>query len=162
MHAFAHQRFDHSRYLTLSIRTRIRNDKPCLTGSACKDSAAPTSVIHRFIIVIVCSLIAAASLAAEDSVVQERDWGKNRGIVKVSKSVYRWGSDNQYGAYIVGSDAIAVVDGHYCESGTMPWLKEEIARRRDLPVRYVILSHDHPNQRQPPTQEGLLHGQILR
>lgn len=129
----------------MSIRTRIRNDKPCLARSACKNSVAPTPVMHRFIIVIACSLSAGALLAAEDSLVQEREWGKNRGIVKVSKSVYRWGSDNQYGAYIVGSDAIAVVDGHYCDSGTMPWLKEEIAKRHDVPVRYVILSHDHPD-----------------
>jgi len=129
----------------MSIRTSICNDKPRLARSAGKDAAAPTSVMHRFIIAIVCSLTTGASLAAEDGVVQEREWGINRSIIKVSKSVYRWGSDNQYGAYIVGSESIAVVDGHYCESGTMPWLKEEIARRHDVPVRYVILSHDHPD-----------------
>ena len=129
----------------MSIRTSICNDKPRLVRSAGKDAAAPTSVIHRFIIAIVCSLTTGASLAAEDGAVQEREWGINRSIIKVSKSVYRWGSDNQYGAYIVGSESIAVVDGHYCESGTMSWLKEEIARRHDVPVRYVILSHDHPD-----------------
>lgn len=73
----------------------------------------------------------------------ERQWGVNRGIEQVSKSVYRWGSDNQYGAYIVGAKSIAVVDGHYCPSGTMDWLKKEIEKRHDVPVRYVILSHDH-------------------
>jgi glyoxylase-like metal-dependent hydrolase (beta-lactamase superfamily II) len=73
----------------------------------------------------------------------ERQWGVNRGIEKVSKSVYRWGSDNQYGAYVVGTKGIAVVDGHYCGSGTMDWLKQEIEKRHDMPVRYVILSHDH-------------------
>jgi hypothetical protein len=55
---------------------------------------------------------------------QEREWGVDREIVQVSESVYRWGSDNQYGAYIAGSDGIAVVDGHYCPSGTMRWLYE--------------------------------------
>jgi glyoxylase-like metal-dependent hydrolase (beta-lactamase superfamily II) len=76
---------------------------------------------------------------------QEREWGVNRSIEQVSPSVYRWGSDNQYGAYIVGEDAIAVVDGHYCPSGTVQWVKEEIERRHDVPVKYVILSHDHPD-----------------
>lgn len=76
---------------------------------------------------------------------QEREWGVNRSIEQVSESVYRWGSDNQYGAYIVGSKAIAVIDGHYCPSGTVQWLKDELAKRHDVPVRYLILSHDHPD-----------------
>jgi glyoxylase-like metal-dependent hydrolase (beta-lactamase superfamily II) len=73
------------------------------------------------------------------------EYGLNRVIEQVSESVYRWGSDNQYGAYIVGSKSIAVVDGHYCQSGTVDWLKEEIRKRHDVPVRYVVLSHDHPD-----------------
>ena len=89
----------------------------------------------------ICVLLVFASL----SIAQEREWGVNREIVQVSDSVYRWGSDNQYGAYIVGTDGIAVVDGHYCPSGTMQWLKEQLAARHDVPVKYVVLSHDHPD-----------------
>jgi glyoxylase-like metal-dependent hydrolase (beta-lactamase superfamily II) len=73
----------------------------------------------------------------------ERDWGRDRSIEQISESVYRWGSDNQYGAYIVNSGGIIVVDGHYCPSGTVQWLKEELKRRYDVPVKYVILTHDH-------------------
>jgi glyoxylase-like metal-dependent hydrolase (beta-lactamase superfamily II) len=91
--------------------------------------------------VVICILLVFTGLVGA----QDREWGVNREIVQVSKSVYRWGSDNQYGAYIVGTDAIAVVDGHYCPSGTMQWLKEQLAARHDVPVRYVILSHDHPD-----------------
>lgn len=91
--------------------------------------------------ILACVAFLVSGLAAA----QERQWGVNREIVQVSESVYRWGSDNQYGAYIVGSDAIAVVDGHYCPSGTVQWLKEQLAARYDVPVRYVILSHDHPD-----------------
>jgi len=81
------------------------------------------------------------------SVVAEEfdEYGVNRVIEQVSESVYRWGSDNQYGAYIVGSKSIAVVDGHYCQSGTVDWLNKEIQKRHDVPVRYVVLSHDHPD-----------------
>jgi len=96
---------------------------------------------HLFSVSVCAMIFAAASVA----LAQEREWGVNRSIQKISKSVYRWGSDNQYGAYIVGSEAIAVVDGHYCPSGTMQWLKDEIAKRHDVPVKYVILSHDHPD-----------------
>lgn len=77
------------------------------------------------------------------TIAQERQWGQNRSIEQVSESVYRWGSDGQYGAYILTSEGIIVVDGHYCPSGTMDWLKSELARRHDTPVRFVVLSHDH-------------------
>lgn len=97
--------------------------------------------LSRLRAIIACVVLVCTGLAAAP----ERDWGAKREIVQVSKSVYRWGSDNQYGAYIVGTDAIAVVDGHYCPSGTMQWLKEQLAVRHDVPVRYVILSHDHPD-----------------
>lgn len=86
-------------------------------------------------------------LGSAHSVIAEEfdEYGVNRIIEQVSDSVYRWGSDNQYGAYIVGSKSIAVVDGHYCQSGTVDWLKKEIEKRHDVPVRYVVLSHDHPD-----------------
>ena len=90
-------------------------------------------------------LVAAACISSSVAYTQDREWGVNRSIQKVSDSVYRWGSDNQYGAYIVGSEAIAVIDGHYCPSGTMQWLKVEIEKRHNVPVKYVILSHDHPD-----------------
>lgn len=90
-------------------------------------------------------ILAASMLFCDANAQVDREWGVDRSIVQVSDSVYRWGSDNQYGAYIVGSEAIAVVDGHYCPSGTMQWLKAEIERRHTVPVKYVILSHDHPD-----------------
>lgn len=96
---------------------------------------------HLFSISLCAVIFAAANIA----LAQDREWGVNRSIQKISESVYRWGSDNQYGAYIVGSEAIAVLDGHYCPSGTMQWLKDEIAKRHNVPVKYVILSHDHPD-----------------
>ena len=71
-------------------------------------------------------ILAASMLFCDANAQVDREWGVDRSIVQVSDSVYRWGSDNQYGAYIVGSEAIAVVDGHYCPSGTMQWLKAEI------------------------------------
>ena len=96
---------------------------------------------HLFSVGVCAMIFTAANVA----LAQDREWGVNRSIQKISESVYRWGSDNQYGAYIVGSEAIAVVDGHYCPSGTMQWLKDEIAKRHDVPVKYIILSHDHPD-----------------
>jgi glyoxylase-like metal-dependent hydrolase (beta-lactamase superfamily II) len=102
--------------------------------------------MKRFVANLACAgvLVAGLLLAGGDvAVAQARQWGQDRSIVQVSPSVYRWGSDGQYGAYILTSEGIIVVDGHYCPSGTVAWLKEELARRHDVPVRFVVLSHDH-------------------
>ncbi len=74
---------------------------------------------------------------------QQREWGQDRTIEQVSESVYRWGSDGQFGAYVVNDAGIVVIDGHYCPSGTVAWLRDELAQRYAVPVRYVVLSHDH-------------------
>lgn len=72
-------------------------------------------------------------------------WGQDREITQVSEHVYMWGSDEQQGAYIATEDGILVVDGHHCPSGTVSWLKDELAKRHDAPIKYVVLSHDHPD-----------------
>ena len=43
---------------------------------------------------------------------------------------------------MVTDEGIIVVDGT-CSGGGQQWLKEELARRYDVPVKYVILTHDH-------------------
>ena len=89
------------------------------------------------------AMLLLAAPAAGPIAAQERQWGQDRSIEQVSESVYRWGSDGQYGAYILTSEGIIVVDGHYCPSGTVDWLKSELARRHDVPVSFLVLSHDH-------------------
>lgn len=84
---------------------------------------------------------------------QDRQWGQNREIVQISEHVYRWGSDNQYGAYVLTDDGIVVIDGHYCQSNTVAWFKEELRRRHDVPVKFVVLSHDH--------QDHICHTQLF-
>lgn len=74
---------------------------------------------------------------------QDGQRSTDRIIEQVSKHVYRFGSDGHFGAYILTSDGIIVVDGDQCTSGTTQWLKSELAKRHNVPVRYVILSHDH-------------------
>ncbi|WP_428103127.1 MBL fold metallo-hydrolase [Candidatus Rariloculus sp.] len=63
-------------------------------------------------------------------------------IEPLTEHVYRYGGLTN-GAFIVGSEGIAVVDGQVCGSNGTVWLKEELARRFDVPVKYTILSHDH-------------------
>ncbi|MGE4658693.1 MAG: MBL fold metallo-hydrolase [Gammaproteobacteria bacterium] len=61
-------------------------------------------------------------------------------IVQLTESVFRRGGTSN--VFIVTDEGIIVVDGT-CNGGGQQWLKEELARRYDVPVRYVILSHDH-------------------
>ncbi len=74
---------------------------------------------------------------------QDREWANDQTIEQISEHVYRWGSDNQFGAYIVTDEGIILVDGHYCGSPTMAWLKSELDKRYDVAVKYTIISHDH-------------------
>jgi len=85
------------------------------------------------------TLLHLPSLSAQERVFRS----ETRSIEQISEHVYRWGSDNQYGAYILTDEGIIVIDGHYCASGTAQWLKSELDSLYDVPVRYVILSHDH-------------------
>ena len=61
-------------------------------------------------------------------------------IVQLSESVFRRGATSNI--YIVTDEGIIVVDGT-CDGGGQEWLKGELDRRYDVPVKYVILSHDH-------------------
>jgi glyoxylase-like metal-dependent hydrolase (beta-lactamase superfamily II) len=61
-------------------------------------------------------------------------------IVQLSESVFRRGATSNI--FIVTDEGIIVVDGT-CDGGGQEWLKAELDRRYDVPVKYVILSHDH-------------------
>ena len=89
--------------------------------------------------ILIVATLSVSAVQAQDRVFRP----DTRSIEQISEHVFRWGSDNQYGAYIATDEGIAVIDGHYCGSGTMQWLKEHLDAGYDVPVRYVILSHDH-------------------
>ena len=90
-------------------------------------------------LILTCAVLTLSSSWAQNRVYRP----ETRSIEQISEHVYRWGSDNQFGVYVLTDEGIIVVDGHYCDSGTVEWLKEQLDERYDVPVRYVILSHDH-------------------
>jgi glyoxylase-like metal-dependent hydrolase (beta-lactamase superfamily II) len=63
-------------------------------------------------------------------------------IEQLTPHVYRYGGLTN-GAFVVGSEGIAVIDGQICASNGTQWLKDELAKRFDVPVKYTVLSHDH-------------------
>src|SRR5688500_8974543 len=87
-------------------------------------------------------LVAALAVLHSDFAAAQRQLPPMK-IEQLTKSVYRYGGLTN-GAFVVGKDAIAVVDGQICGSNGTQWLKEELAKRFPaLPVKYTILSHDH-------------------
>ncbi|MDH3508044.1 MAG: MBL fold metallo-hydrolase, partial [Gammaproteobacteria bacterium] len=98
--------------------------------------------MKRASLALSCALTVLA-FGTPNSSAQERVWAGDRTINQISEHVFRWGSDGQYGAYILTNEGIILVDGHYCQSGTVEWLKDQLDRRYDVPVKYVVLSHDH-------------------
>jgi glyoxylase-like metal-dependent hydrolase (beta-lactamase superfamily II) len=91
---------------------------------------------------IVYGICIAAALLQGSAVHAQRQLPEMR-IEQLTKSVYRYGGLTN-GAFVVGSEAIAVIDGQICGSNGTQWLKGELAKRfPNLPVKYTILSHDH-------------------
>ncbi len=66
-------------------------------------------------------------------------------LVQVSDSVFRTvhrpGAANSH--VIVTDEGLVVVDGTCRGDGNPAWLKQELDQLYDVPVKYVILSHDH-------------------
>jgi len=71
-----------------------------------------------------------------------------RSINQISEHVYRWGggAGTISGLFVPTSEGIIVIDGPGptpCEPDSGQWFKDELEQRYDVPVRYVVLSHDH-------------------
>ena len=97
---------------------------------------------------IFCLLLVPA-VSVQDALGQyATQWGSERSIQQISEHVFRWGGGGNFpmnGLFIPTSEGIVLIDGAVqpCEGGDSNWIKEELERRYDVPVRYVVLSHDH-------------------
>ena len=63
----------------------------------------------------------------------------NDEINQLTEHVYRFGTSMNH-MFVVTPDGIIVVDGD-CDN--MEWLKTELRTRFKVPVKYVVMSHDH-------------------
>jgi glyoxylase-like metal-dependent hydrolase (beta-lactamase superfamily II) len=64
-----------------------------------------------------------------------------REINRISGEVYRFRNNFHYSVFAVTPDGIIVTDP--IDADAAKWLKQELKRRFNKPVRYVIYSHDH-------------------
>jgi len=90
------------------------------------------------------SLFISLVVFSQVSNAQELD-GETPRLEQISESVFR--SVHRPGAansnVIVTDEGLIVFDGTCRGAGDPAWLKQELARLYDVPVKYVILSHDH-------------------
>jgi glyoxylase-like metal-dependent hydrolase (beta-lactamase superfamily II) len=64
-----------------------------------------------------------------------------REISRLAGEVYRFRNDNHYSLFAVTPAGVIATDPIDAEAAQ--WLKDEVRRRFDRPIRYVIYSHDH-------------------
>ena len=93
--------------------------------------------MNRLVLKII-SLLGAFVAASANSAINE-DF---RGIAHVTGDLYQVQDDNNtYPAFLVTPEGIILVDP--INTRTAVWLKAELEKRFDLPVKYLIYSHSH-------------------
>ena len=65
----------------------------------------------------------------------------NRSITRIKGDLYRFQNNFHYSVFLVTPDGIIATDPINADAAK--WLKEELDKRFDKPVKYLIYSHDH-------------------
>ena len=95
----------------------------------------------RRVMAIVAAALAIAFFAPTADAQQQQQQEPRRSLTKISGDLYRWQNNFHYGVvYITPAGAIV---GDTINAAAATWLKDEIARQFNQPVKYVFLSHDH-------------------
>jgi glyoxylase-like metal-dependent hydrolase (beta-lactamase superfamily II) len=99
-------------------------------------------MIIRTCAVVLAALLATAMPApAQEAPTQIAQAGPVREITKVAGEIYRFRNNNHYSIFVVTPAGIIATDPINRDAAT--WLKAELQRRFNLPVRYLVYSHDH-------------------
>lgn len=85
------------------------------------------------ILAFVLTLATAAGVVAQQSPVRE--------ITQIAGDLYRFRNNAHYSVFLVTPAGVIATDPIDAEAAA--WLEEEIAKRFDAPIRYLIYSHDH-------------------
>jgi glyoxylase-like metal-dependent hydrolase (beta-lactamase superfamily II) len=93
--------------------------------------------------VVLLALVAAAlpARAHEPAPVQVAQAAPVREITKIAGEIYRFRNNAHYSIFVVTPAGIIATDPINRDAAT--WLKAELQRRFNLPVRYLVYSHDH-------------------
>ena len=105
----------------------------------------PIAIRRLIVLLPVCVLFVGQPSPAQYAT----EWGSEPSIDRISEHVYRWGGGSNVpvnALFIPTDEGIVLIDGPVspCDGDSSNWIKEELERRYDVPVRYVVLSHDRP------------------
>jgi glyoxylase-like metal-dependent hydrolase (beta-lactamase superfamily II) len=94
---------------------------------------SPRRVLSLGVLGIALSLMTASGALSQQAPVRE--------ITKIAAEVYRFRNNNHYSVFAVTPAGVIATDPINADAAR--WLRAEIARRFNQPVRYVVYSHDH-------------------
>jgi len=89
----------------------------------------------------ILAAVAAVFVLTVQPVSAQAQKAANRSITKIAGDVYRFQNKFHFSVFMVTPKGVIVTDPINAEAAS--WLKAEIARRFNQPVKYVIYSHDH-------------------
>ena len=95
--------------------------------------------MRRFLAAAAAILTAAFLAPAADA--QQQQQQPRRALIKVADDLYRFQNNFHFGVVYVTPAGVIV--GDTIDTAAATWLKDEIARQFNQPVKYVFLSHDH-------------------
>ena len=84
------------------------------------------------VLLVATLLFCGTSLAQADT---------KRSITKIAGDLYRFQNNFHYSVFLVTSDGIIVTDPINADAAR--WLKAELAKRFNKPIKYLVYSHDH-------------------
>jgi glyoxylase-like metal-dependent hydrolase (beta-lactamase superfamily II) len=94
---------------------------------------SPRRILSLGVLGIALSLMTASWALSQQAPVRE--------ITKIAGEVYRFRNNNHYSVFAVTPAGVIATDPINADAAR--WLRAEIARRFNQPVRYVVYSHDH-------------------
>ena len=100
--------------------------------------------MNRYVLRAAIGVVAAASLCTGAAVAQQ---APKRAISKIAGDLYRFKNNFHFSVFLVTPDGVIATDP--INKDAAGWLKAEIKKRFNQPVKYLILSHDHPDHLAP-------------
>ena len=96
--------------------------------------------MNRIILRAAIGVVAAASLFTGVAVAQK---APKRAITNIAGDLYRFKNNFHFSVFYVTSEGVIATDP--INAGAAKWLKAEIKKRFNQPIKYLVLSHDHPD-----------------
>jgi glyoxylase-like metal-dependent hydrolase (beta-lactamase superfamily II) len=92
----------------------------------------PNKIFSQLMTSCLAMVFICASVSAQEA---------NRSITRIKGDLYRFQNNFHYSVFLVTPDGIIATDPINADAAK--WLKEELDKRFDKPVKYLIYSHDH-------------------